>query len=90
MSTSLYWAIIPKKPEDRSLYELKRCLADKLWDSDGSSSQPEVIVDKQLIPYLEGIVAASRCDGKLGDKGNDAKELINAIKEHGKVKLSIQ
>lgn len=85
MSTSLYWSRIPVEPKETSLYSLKWILGKKLWDADGSSSQPTIKVGRELIPFLEGIEIGS--DG--GDTGKDARKLINAIESYGEVQLQI-
>lgn len=85
MSTSLYWSTLPVDPDENSLYSLKHTLAKKIWDSDGSCGQGKEIVSKELIPFLEGIVEGNGS----GDMGRDAKKLIKAINQYGKVQLSI-
>lgn len=85
MSTSLYWSRVPVEPKEESLYSLKWTLARKLWDSDGSCGESTIVVGKELIPFLEGIVEGNGS----GDMGRDAKRLINAINQYGKVQLCI-
>lgn len=85
MSTSLYWSRVPVEPKEESLYSLKWTLAKKLWDSDGSCGESTIVVGKELIPFLEGIVEGNGS----GDMGRDAKKLIDAINQYGKVQLCI-
>jgi len=86
MSTSLYWSRVPVEPKEESLYSLKWTLARKLWDSDGSCVESTIIVGKELIPFLEGIIEGNGS----GDMGRDAKKLIEAINQYGKVQLCIR
>lgn len=85
MSTSLYWSRVPVELKEESLYSLKRALAKKIWDSDGEMGENIVVVGHELIPFLEGIVEGNGS----GDMGRDAKKLIDAINEYGKVQLCI-
>jgi len=85
MSTSLYWSRVPVEPKENSLYSLKWTLARKIWDSDGSCGESTEIVGEELIPFLEGIVEGNGS----GDMGRDAKKLIEAIRQYGKVQLCI-
>ena len=86
MSTSLYWSRVPVEPDENSLSSLKRPLAKKLWDADGSCGQDYVRVGKELIPFLEGIESGNGS----GDMGRDARKLINAIERYGEVQLCIR
>jgi hypothetical protein len=61
-------------------YDLKRILAKKYWNSDGSSVEEEVNVGLGDISYLEGLADA-------GIPG--ASVLIGLIKKHVKVVLFI-
>lgn len=83
MSTSLYWSPIPKDPKEASLYSLKWVMAKKFGQYDGSVGEDLGRVDADLIPFLEGIAATN------GDMSEDAKELIDAIRKHGEVQLTI-
>lgn len=85
MSTSLYWSVIPPEPKEDNLYSLKWTLAKKLGNSDGSCSEDLGQVGSDLIPFLEGIAEGNGS----GDMGRDAQKLIDAIKKHGKVQLTI-
>lgn len=85
MSTTLYWSRLPVEPTENGLNSLKRVLARKIWDSDGSCGEGKEVVDEELIPFLEGIVEGNGG----GDMGKDAKELIEAIRQYGKVQLCI-
>lgn len=82
MSTSLYWRPAPKDvpPADTLPSELKKALARRYWDHDGSMWADEREFDSADVPYLEG----------LRDAGLDgAAELIAAIKKHGRVEVWI-
>jgi hypothetical protein len=85
MSTSLYWSRVPVEQTEYDLYSLKWALARKLWDSDGSCGESSIIVDKELIPFLDGIIVGN----DNGDMAEDAKQLKNAIEDYGKVQLFI-
>ena len=85
MSTSLYWSRVPVEPDEHSLYSLKWTLAKKIWGADGSCGQSTRVVGKELIPFLEGIVEGNGS----GDMGRDAKKLIEAVRQYGKVQLCI-
>lgn len=79
MSTNLYWR--PVTPVGGSFpYDLKRILAKKYWNSDGSNVEEEVTVGLGDLSYLEGLADA-------GIPG--ASDLIVLIKRHIKVMLFI-
>lgn len=83
MSTDLYWRPAPRviPPGNELPHALKRTLAKRLWGHDGSLNGDAVEVDKAFIPYLEGLADAEVAG---------ARELINAIHEHGDVELFIR
>lgn len=83
MSTSLYWSLVPKEPDENNLYELKRIMAKKLGEFDGSVGEDLGVVNSNMIPFLEGIVATDSA------AASDAQELIDAIQKYGQVQLSI-
>ena len=85
MSRSLYWDIIPTEKEENDIDSLKKVLARKVWDAEGTIHQPKTIVNSNLIPFLEGIVAGNGS----GDMGRDASKLIEAINQHGEVYIYI-
>jgi len=85
MSKSLYWQRIPSETTEYSIDSIRRSLAPRIWDSDGSVGEGYATVGKDLIPYLEGIVEGNGS----GDMGRDAQALINAIKKHGQVRIFI-
>jgi len=86
MSTDLYWSRIPIEPKEEGISSLKHTLAKKVWGAEsGSSGQCKEVVGKELIPFLEGIAEGNGS----GDMGRDAKKLINAINQFGKVEISI-
>jgi hypothetical protein len=78
MSTNLYWR--PISAGQQLPGQLKPFLAKRLWNSDGSISQEDIVVDSELIPYLEGLADA-------GVEG--AHQLIGAIQRHRNVYISI-
>lgn len=82
MSTSLFWKPAPiNEPEPETLdYDLKKAIAPRVWDHDGSIYGPEILFDKTRIPYLQGL-ADAHVDG--------AQELIDLIVDHGAVILWI-
>ncbi len=82
MSVSLYWSPPPTEIKEHGLdlkYEIGRYL-DPDYNGGGDTWE----VDKEIIPFLKGIIAA----GTEG-KGNDAAELIEAINKYGTVVLTI-
>ena len=82
MSSTLYWRPAPKDvpPAEGLPYELKKAIARRFWDHDGSLHGDEIEVGAAEVPYLEG----------LSDGGVDgAEELLQAIREHGRVLLWI-
>lgn len=82
MSSTLYWRPAPKDvpPAESLPFELKKAIARRLWDHDGSLHGDEVTIGSDMVPYLEG----------LEDAGVDgAVELIKAIRDHGSVLLWI-
>ena len=83
MSTSLYWRELPKEPSDHNIHDLKRIMASKFGQNDGSLGENLGTVDKDLIPFLEGIAIAN------DNMAEDAKSLIEAIKKYGEVELII-
>lgn len=82
MSTSLYWSRLPEEPKEKSIGGLKYILAHHVFENDGSCSD-STVVGKELIPFLEGVVAGA--DDK--DVRKQAAELIQAIKDYVNVKL---
>lgn len=82
MGNTLYWKTIPLEPIEEGIDALRHTLAKKVF-KDGLDFGETV--DKNLIPFLEGIVEGNGS----GDMARDAQKLINAIKRYGKVNLSI-
>ena len=76
MSTNLMWGIVATG--DSLPKELKRIISRKLWDTDGSCGGGKVVVNCELIPYLEGL---QHC----GVEG--AEELIDLINHHSEIEL---
>lgn len=88
MSTSLYWRPVPNTPAGNRLGDaLKYALAGEVFHHDGSLSSDWVTVDKSLVPFLRGVIAAARRDADRGLRA-DAAELIELIENHGAVQLS--
>lgn len=86
MSTNLYLRPIP--PEDEAFaYELKFSLAPRLWGHDGSLSGDWTKVDRDLIPFLEGVLAGAPKDS---ERAKEALSLIKAIEKHGSVELRLR
>jgi hypothetical protein len=74
----MYWRPAPKEepPVQDLPYELKRAVAQRFWGHDGTLHGDDYALSKEDIPYLEG----------LADAGIDgATELIEAIRQHGRV-----
>lgn len=80
MSSSLYWR--PPNPEGEYLgYELKFALREVV----GETYIGEwIIVDKGLIPSLEGVAIGA---GKDSDVAKQARALIKLIEKHGSVDI---
>ena len=60
--------------------------AKKLGSYDGSVGESLGTVDREMIPFLEGIIAGAN-DPSTAE---DAESLIEAIKKYGKVVLTIR
>ena len=85
MSTNLYWRPVPREiPPARTVNALKRAIARRVWDHDGSLHGDTIIVGTELLPYLEGLR-----DAGTEETREDASELIEAIQEHGSVEIWI-
>ena len=78
MSSTLTWKPVIEESNDLP-DELKRVISRKLWDTDGSCGNGPVMVDKEILPYLEGLRDA-------GVKGAD--DLIAIILQYGQIELS--
>lgn len=96
MSSSLYWLPPPKARKENSIYNLKHTLSKYLdpdWNGDGYST----MVDKKIIPFLKGLIAAWQRQSE--DKPNDpfgpkacikeAQSLIDGIEQYGEVEVSL-
>ena len=86
MSTSLYWSIIPKEPKDYCIDSIKYEIAKRIWGTDGSCGEGYHKIGKELVPFLEGIIAGNGS----GDMSVDAQKLINAITEHEEVQICLK
>lgn len=77
----MYWRPVSPKPEGEYVDDdVRRALARRLWDHDGSLSSDPHELSKADLPYLEG----------LRDGGTkDAQNLIDAIRKHGAVEVWI-
>ena len=82
MSSSLTWEPPPQE-SDRHCLDLKYEIG-KYFDEDYNGGNDTWTADRDLIPFLKGIIAT-------GDEHQvrSAKELIAAIEKHGKVILTI-
>lgn len=80
MSKSLYYRPIVPTEEKILPPELKRILAKRLFDSDGSLNCEEEILTKDHNNYLTGLADA----GVFG-----AQELLDAISAHGMIAIWI-
>jgi hypothetical protein len=86
MSSSLYWRPVPREvPPANSLpYGLKKALARRYWDHDGSLNGDMIEISEADVPYLEGIR-----DAASGEVSEGAAGLIEAIREYGAVEIWI-
>lgn len=84
MSSNLYWRPVPVPPREGDLpFALKKVLARKLWDHDGSLSSDPAELDRDdpaLVGYLQGLRDAAV-------EGADV--LLAAVQEHGRVEVWI-
>lgn len=82
MSTALYWRPAPKDepPPDSLSDHLKRILARRFWDHDGSLYADTVTMTRDDLAYVEGLKDAMVADANV---------LYEAIKEHGDVEIWI-
>jgi hypothetical protein len=96
MSSSLYWLPPPKARKENSLYNLKHALSkylDPEWNGEGYS----MMVDKKIIPFLKGLIAAwqRQPEGKANDPFGprecikEAESLIFGIDRYGEVEISL-
>lgn len=86
MSKTLNWYPPPKERASNSIYSLKRLMAEKFGQYDGSMSENLGLVGEELIPFLDGIIAGNGS----GDMARDAQKLKTAIEKHGQVELIIE
>jgi len=85
MSTSLYYREIPRE-EEHFGYRLKFILAPRLWGHDGSLGSPWTTVGRDLIPFLEGIIVASKGE----EVASEAKSLKDFIEEYDEIQIKLQ
>lgn len=96
MSSSLYWLPPPKARKENSLYNLKYTLSKHL-DPDWNGGGYSIMVNKSIIPFLKGMIAAWQRQPE--DKPNDpfgpkecikeAQSLIDGIEQYGEVEVSL-
>lgn len=81
MSTSLYYKphIDPELGEALS-FELKKAIAPRYYDHDGSLGGGWYVLDEGEIPFLEGLLAAGI---------EDAKVLIDAIRQYETIEIAL-
>ena len=85
MATNLYWATPSRR--DRVLgYQLKFILAPRLWEHDGSLGSDHTPVGRDLIPFLEGVVAATG----VREVKAEAQKLIDLIERYGEVEIWLE
>lgn len=81
MSSRMYWRPAQVDPPRNDLpYALKHAIARRFWGHDGSLYGEEIMFDKAMLGYLEGL-ADAKVDG--------ASDLVAAIKTHGVVSVWI-
>lgn len=86
MSTTLTWSPPPKEVTNHSIGYLKREMAKRFGQFDGSIGEYLGLVGEELIPFLDGIIAGNGDN----DMAKDAQELIDAINKYGQVELRIE
>lgn len=68
-------------------YDIKWAIARKLWDHDGTLTSDWTAVSRDMIPFLEGVVAGDRArDSELTA---EVQKLIALIEQHGTVELAL-
>ena len=82
MSSSLSWE--PPPEETKKHYIDLKYEIGKYFDSDYNGGSESWEADKSLIPFLQGIASVGEPHQK-----RDARELIDAIENYGKVILTI-
>jgi hypothetical protein len=85
MSTSLYWTPPPSTRKEYNIGSLKYEFAKMLGEYDGSCSENLGLVGKEIVPYLDGIIAGNG----NGDMARDAQKLKEAIEKYDQVELII-
>jgi hypothetical protein len=89
LSTALCWRPVPQEPDGNYIgasVSIKYIIAREVWDHDGSSCEDWVTVDKKLIPFLRGVMAAIATEN---DVWHDAQEIIELIQRHQQIQLRI-
>lgn len=87
MSVNLYYRPVPKEPKESCFaYALKFHIAPRLWEQDGSMSEGWTTINKEWIPYLDGIVSAEANE----DVAKEAEKLIGLLNKYDEVQLSLQ
>lgn len=86
MSVNLYSRPVIKEPQGNCIgYQLKFHLAPKLWGNDGTLHSDWVVVNSDLIPFLEGLESAGSSEVKI-----ESNLLIQLINKYGEVELSLK
>lgn len=83
MSSDLYWLPPPTEQKKNHIRYLKYEIGG-YYEEDYNGGNMEREAGKELIPFLQGIIAVGSPEQKT-----DAKKLIAAIEKHGSVQLII-
>lgn len=83
MSSDLYWLPPPKDQVKNDIGYLKYDIG-KYYDEEYNGENMDRMADKEIIPFLKGIIAVGTKEQKM-----DAEKLICAIEKYGEVQLII-
>lgn len=80
----MYWMPPPREREEKCIDSLKWAIAKHL-DPDWNGNGDEWTVGRELIPFLQGIIAGNGS----GDMGREALSLIKGIEKYELVDIII-
>lgn len=86
MSTNFYWQAFPKEPPPvQYCSDIKRIMARRYWDHDGTLFGAVTTLGESDVPFLSGVAAAT----PHREVREAAEEMIKAIREQGGVSIWI-
>lgn len=86
MSSTMRWEPAPAVHGQRLSSTFKLLVSDRWFGHDGSLGSGEIILDRQDVAFLEGIIWASNNI----EIREDARTLVDRINEHGAVRVWIE